>query len=364
MKTALTTKELGLGLAVAPVDVTASGASLAGLSRVYHQDLASESLSFIFQKALELGKAPRMKSATGFPMIDLDAVSDVGEVFKHDSGSRFNIPDNRSGDNVVAIPSETLFAPSEASKVSLGTLRTIGLESTSEAKDSFDNFLHVFIAMKAVVGANGRASHSQIHADSFTIGNELDIWQASNYVKIEPIFAVNEVSRSRRATHRVPSIVGKCESNPHSTLRSSQVYNTFFPIQSEGMQVVARRAEYRLGTRSPAALPLSGDCRLHCFGGFLPSLNVQVRHKIGQSILTIAVCQAMKCVGVAVTLFPPHFTDSVERLGELLHCFMQSVSLFLGRLEQHSNRSIHIWIIPYTNESLQIKEVVAHSSAT
>jgi hypothetical protein len=54
----------------------------------------------------------------------------------------------------------------------------------------------------------------------------------------------------------------------------------------------------------------------------------------------------MKCIGVAVVLLPSSTAYSVERFGELLHCFMQSVSLFFRRFKRYANRSIHIDIIP------------------
>ena len=202
MKTAFTTQELGLGLTIAPVDETASATSLAGLAWVNQYNLTSESLRLILKETSELKETPRVQPAAGFPMIDLNPIPDVRKVLKHDSSTCIHIPDNRSGNNVVAIPTETLFASSKASEMPFGRLRTFGLQVTSETKYLFDNFLHVFIAMKAVIGTNGWSGHSQIHANSLTVGNKLNIGQTNNNMKVEPTLAVNQVSCSGRATHR------------------------------------------------------------------------------------------------------------------------------------------------------------------
>jgi hypothetical protein len=106
-----------------------------------------------------------MQPSAGFPVIDLNPVPDIREVLKHDSSTCIHILDNRGGDNVVAIPSESLLTTSKASKMSLGTLRTVGLQCTPKTKYFIHNFLHVPVAMKAVVGTHGRTSHSQVHAD-------------------------------------------------------------------------------------------------------------------------------------------------------------------------------------------------------
>ena len=357
MKTALATEELGLGLTVAPVGVAAPVTSLRGVPGVYGDDLAASGLRLVLKEFSKLSEAPRMKSAAGFPMIDLNLVPNVSEVLQHDSRTGLNAIKDRGRQNVVAIPSEALFTPSEASKMPFGRLRTFGLQVTSEAKYLFDNFLHMLITMKTIVGANGWSDNSQVYTDSLTIGNKFNIGQSNYSVKIESPFAIDKVGGSRRATHSILGILRKPERNLDSTINRSQVHDTLSPIQREGVQVITRGAKHRLGASCSQSLLLSGNRRLYRFGSFLSGLNMQVRYEIRQSILTITVRQAMKSIGVAVMLFPSNTADSIERLGELLHCFMQCISLFLRRLEQYTNRSIHNDIIPYTNQILQCKEV-------
>ena len=172
MKTTLTAQELGLRPAVAPINESASGTSLAGLTGVDKYNLTPFSFCLVLKESPELQKRPRVQSAAGFPVIDLNPVTNVREVLKHDSSTCINIPDNRGGNNVVTIPSESLFTSSKASKMPLGTLRTVGLQFTSETKYPFDNFLHVPVTVEAVIGTHGRSGYSQIHADGFSVGDK------------------------------------------------------------------------------------------------------------------------------------------------------------------------------------------------
>ena len=134
MKTALATKEIGLRPAIAPVGVAAPVTSLRGMPGVNGDDLAAKSFSFILQEFLELGEAPGVKPSFSLSPGCLHSLPDVSEVFYNDSCAWLNAVEDRGGQNVVAIPSEALLTPSEASKVPSGRLRPIGLQSTSEAK--------------------------------------------------------------------------------------------------------------------------------------------------------------------------------------------------------------------------------------
>lgn len=156
MKTALATKELGLGLAVAPVGVATPVTSLRGMPGVHSDDLATEGLCLVFKEALELGEAPGMKPTLGFSTRGFGAAPDVGEVFHNNSRTGLNAVEDRGRQHVVAIPSEALFTPSEASKVPSGRLSTFGLQSTSEAEYSLDDFFHMSVAVKTVIRSNGR----------------------------------------------------------------------------------------------------------------------------------------------------------------------------------------------------------------
>ncbi len=356
MKTALATKELGLRLTVASVGEAAYRATLRCVPWVYRYNLAAEGFGLILKESLQLSETPRVKSAAGFSMIDLDMVPDIREVLNHDSGTRFNAVQDRLGNNVVAIPSEALFTLSEASKVPLGRLRTVGLQCTSETKDTFDDFLHVPIAMKAVIGANGRTGNAEVNAESLAVRSKDDVRKAYNDVEVEPSLAINKVSRSCFSTDRILSIVWKSKENLCSTTGGGQANNAFVPVDLESVRVVPGRTEKRLWTRDPLPSLSTCDCGLHCLSSLLSCLNMQVGHEGWQDSLAISVCQTMKRISIAIVLLPAYIADRVERLGELLHRFMQGFLLFRRSLEQDSNCSIHTWIITYTSEILQIRK--------
>ena len=355
MKTAFATKELGLGLTVTPVGVAALVAPLRGMPGVHGNDLAAGSLRFVLKEALELGEAPGVEPSFGFPTRSFDATPDVGEVFHDDSRTGLDAVKNRGRQHVVAIPSEALFTPSEASKVPFSTLSTLGLQNTSETKDSLDNFLHMPVTVKTVVRSNGRPGNPQVDADGLAITDKSDIGQADDGVKIELPFMIDEIGGSRSVANRVLGILGKGKHYPGSAAGSGQVHDSFFPVYLEGVQVVPGRTHCGLRATYPAPLLHPGNSRPHSLAGFLTGLNVQVGDEVGQSILATAVGQAVKRVGVTGSLLPARTADSVKRVSKLLNCLMQGFNLFFTWLKPYSHRPIHIQSIPYATRILQIR---------
>ena len=354
MKTALAAEELRLRRTIAPVGVATSVASLRGVSRVYRDNLAAEGLSLILKESLELGEAPRVKSTLRFSTSRLDSSPDVGEVFHHDSGSRLNAFEDLRGKHVVAIPSESLFTSSEASKAPFGGLSAFGLQITLEAKGTLDYFFHVPVTMKAVVRADSRASDTKVHTDSFTVTYKRDTRQTNHDMEPETSLAVDNVSRCRRATDCILGIFREFEGYFHSATCCRHTDNAFVPVYFEGVQVIPRLAENRLRTRCLSTFFNPGLCRLQSLRCFPYCLHVQVRDKLRKSSLARAVGKSVQVIGISIPLFPSNATNAIKRLGKLLHRFMQSISLFLCRLERYANRSIHKYIIPYPKETLQV----------
>jgi len=354
MKTALTTDEVRLRLTVAPVGKTAYRASLAGMPGVNGYDLDTESLSLILKKPLELGKAPRVKPSFGFAPPCLDSSADIGEVFNHDSSASGYAFQEGSREKVVAIPSEALFTPSEASKVSQGTLRAVGLECLSQAESPFGDFLPVAASVKVVIRTNGRASHAEVYPDSLPVRSERNIGQFNDNMQVKPPLAVYQVGGGYGRADSIISIFWQGEGDVLPTGNSGKVDGIGLPIHFERVQIVAWRAIDRLGVSDPESFLSLGYSRLNRLGSLLASLNMQVRDKSGISLFAISVSQSMKCVGIAITLFPTCAADRIKRLGKLLNRLIQSFSLFWSRIKSHSYCSIHTNIIPYFSESLQI----------
>jgi len=355
LETALATKKLRLAPTVAPIGVAAAIASLGSMPGVYSDDLAADSFGLILKESLELGKTPGMESSFSFPARGFDATPYVGEVFHNNSRTGLNAINDRPRQNMVAIPSEALFTPSKAPKVSFSTLRTFGLQRTSEAKYSLDNFFHMLVTVEPVVRGDGRSGNSQVDADSLSIIGEDNSRQTEDNVEEETTFSMNKVSSGRGATIRILGIFGKAKYYLGSALGRGQVNNTIVPVYPEGMQIISRRTTGRLGTAHLIPLFHSGDCRPHNFAGFLPSLDMQVRDESRLGILASAISQVMKRVGITCSLLPTCAADDVKRLGKLLACLIKGFNLFLGRLELYPNCSIHLFIIPYISKYLQVK---------
>jgi hypothetical protein len=365
LKTALATEKLGLRLTVASVGVATPVAPLRGMPGVYSHNLAAKSFGFILQKSLELGEAPRVKPPFGLSSGCFHSFSDVGEVFHNDSSAGFNAVKDRGGDNVVAIPSEALFTPSEASKVPFSRLRTIGLQSTSETKYTFNDFFHMPVAVKAVVRSDSRSGNPQVNADSLAIRDESDIRQVNHDVQIKLTPSTKQVSSSSKFTDSIAGIPGHSNGDFHSALCGRQAYLAAIPIHLESVKVISRWAKSRLRTTRFSAMLQSGYRRFYSFGCFLASLDVQVRHKVGVGLFTISISKAVKCIGIAILSFPAYLADPVKCSGKLSYRVRESSGLLTGRKQFNTNRSVHASIIPYILRIMQIldrREVCRNSS--
>jgi hypothetical protein len=366
LKTAFATKELRLRLAIAPVSVAASVAPLRSFSRVYSDNLATNSLSFVFKEALESSEAPRVKPTLGFPTRGFALGPDVSEIFHNDSCSWLNAVKDRSGDNVVTILSESKFSTSEASKMPLGRLSALGLQSTLEAQVSFGYFCHMPIPMKSVIGSHSRAGNSEVNSNSLPIRNKLNVRDTDYDVKTKPVLLFNKVSRCRRATNRIFGILRKFERYLHPSTCCRHADNAFIPVHFERMQVISGRAISRLRAGYLTPLLYQYVCGLQRFGGFSYCLYVQVGDKVGKFCLARMISKAMQVVGIGFTLLPANATDVIKRLRKLLNCLAQSISLFWRSQKSNPDCSVHTYIIPHLEKILQLfrKEVCCDSSAT
>jgi hypothetical protein len=353
LETTLTANKRGLGPAVVTGYVSTSTASLAGLAGVNHNDLTSGRFSLVLNKALKLSKAPRMESAAGFPVIDLESVSDIRKVLQHDSGTRFNIPDNRGGDNVVTIPSEALFTPSEASKMSFGRLRTIGLKITFKAKDTFDYFLLMAGTMKAVIRRNGWMSNSQINADSLAVGNKFNIGQLNDNMKVEFALAVDKVSGGSFTVGSIGSVSRQTKSDLHSTAGGRHTDESLIPVNLEGFEIVFWGTKLRLWGGNLSTLFLKRQSRFNRLGSLLPSLYMQIRNQLRQEVFAVMVGKFMQGVGITGSLFVSYFANDIECLSKLFYCLMQGLRLIVRWFKLNLYRSIHNYIIPYNQKKLQ-----------
>ena len=352
MKTAFAAQKLGLRGAVTTIDEAAFATSLRGVPRINSDNLAAEGLSLVFEESLESCKAPRVKPALGFPTRGFTPSSDISEIFHNYSGSGLNAFEDRRGYNVVAIPSEALFAPSKASKMTLGGLRAVGLKATFEEKVSLTDFCHVPITMKAVVGANSRSGNAEVNTDSLAVRDKLYIGQLNDYMKEKIPFAINKIGGCRRAIRRILIIIGKDKGYLQSTARCSHTDDALIPINLKSMQVISGRTESRLRAGYVVTLLERSFSRLQCLGCFSYCLYMQVRDQMGQSSLTGAISKSMQVIRVCIAFLPTNATDTIEGFGKLPHRFMQGVRLFGRRLQYYRCCPIHEIIIPYHKENL------------
>lgn len=355
MKTTLTADKVRLGLAVAPIGKTTYRASLAGMSGVNSDNLDTESLSLVIKEPLELGKAPGVKPSFGFTPPCPDSGADVSEVFNHDSSAGGDAFQNRSRENVVAIPSEALLTPSEVSKVPFSTLRPIGLQSLSQAETPFDDFLPVAVSVKAIIRANGWSGDAEVNPDRLPIRDKGHIGKFDNDMQIKSSLTKYQVGGGSRRADSIVSVIRKGEGYMLPADSGRKVDSFRFPVNLEGVQVISRRTHHRLWAESLKPLLRPGYSRPNRLRSLLASLNVQVRDKSGISHFAVSVSQAVQGIGIAIPLVPAYFADGIKRVRELGNRILQGFNLLAARIKPDLYRSIHTDTLPYASHNLQIQ---------
>jgi hypothetical protein len=353
LEEALTTTELRLRLPVAPVDIATPTAPLRGVARVDGRNATTNGFSLVFKEASQLCEAPRVESTFGFSAPGFASSSYVREILDNDCCSGFDISNDGARYNVVAIPSKTLFASSKASKMPLGRLRTVVLQCTFEANGSLDDFIPVAFAVESVIGSNGRAGNAQIDSERRAFLDKLNAGEFDSDMQIESALTANEIGCGGRKADGVPGTPRNIEWNLESARSCGHRDNALIPVGFERMLVISRSTRQRMWTTYFVPLLLMGYRRLRGFCRPLPSLYMEIRNKIRQGILAIAVGQSVKRVGVAGVLFPPHAADRIERFRELAYRFQECLALLRGGVESQPDRSVHEDIIPYKPEQLQ-----------
>jgi len=353
MKTTTTAEKIRLRAAVAPVGEATNAASLASVPRIYSNHLTAKGLSLILKESLELGEAPGVKPSLGFPTPCLNPAADVGEVFNHNSSADLNVVEYRGRENVIAIPSEASFSPSEASKMPLGGLGAVGLQCASKAEVPFGHFFHVPVAMKSVIGGHGRANNAEVYPDSLPVTDEGDIRQFNNDVKVKLSFSIDEVGGSYWLANHIPGIFRNLKRYLYSATCCRHANDYLIPVDLECVKVVTRRAGIRLRARHFTPFSYQRIRRFQGLGGLPYCLYMQIRDKLRERRLASTVGKVMQIVGISLALFPTCTADSVKRLSELLNCFFKGTSLLISGQQSDLNGSIHADIIPYTLENMQ-----------
>src|SRR6266511_779948 len=121
--------------------------------------------------ALRLGLAPRLR-----------ALPNVLEVFQYDRRSWLHRPNDLLGEHMIAVTAEAGLLVAYATQVAFGRPAALLLQRPFEVKQPPLSRLPRLLAQEVVLGCDGGASESQIHADDLLGGGNLRGWRAHHHM--------------------------------------------------------------------------------------------------------------------------------------------------------------------------------------
>lgn len=278
---------------------------LGGMSRINPFDSNPTFLGFVEREAVELGKRPTVQLAlVGYILVPLATahpgrVSHIGEVLKDDGTASRDVLDDAFGENMIAIPVESLLLLAQLLQVSLGRLCSFGLQLATEAKIPAVNLFPVLASQELAHAGDSRAIQPQVYPDDFLslgddrLRNRDDDMQPPCATAVDEIGCGNLVACQLRTERRY----GEGDRQFASTTRESD--RLHIPVQTVGMNIVADRTErtlwyldrLKLRNRLTTLLRLGNLLLVVCCVSFLPregalkrlsgfdaGLNEQVAH--------------------------------------------------------------------------------------
>lgn len=164
METTTLTAKLGLALAIAIIDVTATRASLAGVPRVHIFDGDTTTCRLVSEELLELEEVPLVELRPHL-LAKLAPVPNPAEVFEDDRATGLEGTDDLLRDDVIHVGSEPSLLARNLRKVPLSRTCLRFLQLASQARISVTDTLDRPAAVELVGGCHGDLLDAPVHAD-------------------------------------------------------------------------------------------------------------------------------------------------------------------------------------------------------
>lgn len=330
-ETALPTFEQGLRLAIGAVLMSTAGACLTGVSRINERHLRAFGLGLVGDKASQLGKTPAVQPTLLTAFSASDTLANVLEVLQDNGAARRHSINNPLTQNMITVPAEPGLLATEDLQAAFATFGPFGLQVTFPAKQAVLDFFPVALSEKLLVAGDGWAVDAKINANRGVVG--FDYWRRrlDNGVQKESSVPLDQISRANPARCRPSENIRQGKGHCNPPCRGGKPDGSVRPVQAKRVDVVAGRAECRMGARRLAFLPVAREGRLQRLCRLDSCLDVQITDKIGQAALQRSVSKVVQGHTVLLIELPTNGTNSVKRLGKLPRCLKQDTSLLGGR---------------------------------
>ena len=348
----------------------------AGLARVAWVDshnLNPAFLRFVADEAVQLGKAPTVQAAFGLALLafarsQLRGLPNIGEVFQDDGAASMGMLNDAFGEDMIAIPVESLLPLAQLFQVPLCGLCSFGLQLASEAEVAPIHFFPMTASEKLFLGGDSRSVQAQIDADHFFDFGNWRLRHRDDDMQPERAPLLKQISHTDRSSCVLDAIGRDGKGYTLLACDGREADRVCGPIEGRGMRIIANRTGltlravdrledwYRLASLLCFGhlfrivllmFLLPGESTLQGFGRLHPSLNEQVTHQSWTRGFGLIVGAVVQAYAVLFLPLPAIGADGIEGRGELLKCLLEGWGLFWCGMQLYSYGSVHTTHIPY-----------------
>ncbi len=354
------------------------------MARVNLDHANTTSLSFIGDKAEELGKAPRVHTALPRTFTMGDTLSDVRQVLKHDGTAGGSMPNDAFRKHVVMVASLPKQLTRKLFQVPFSRFGAFFLKLAPDTEDTAFLLFPVPLTEEVASAGDCRSIETEINPKHLLRGRNGR--SRDGYSDMEKVvsFAETQVSRTDLATDVLSGVLGDGEPYLKTACYRCQASGHRLPLDPRGPLVIADRSGLRLGTtnwfecgRRFSAFP--GFCyQLGITGGMLllprerrfhglrrldTSGTNQLSRQIGKLSTQGIVRLLMQLNTVATPGRKALVGDSVKAGCMLFKRCLEASRLIGCGLELCDNRSIHTEGISYMSSFCKYKKGEARSAS-
>src|SRR5258706_2138749 len=290
MKSTLPTDEYALRTAVGAGRMPTAATCLRGMSRIDRDHRTTPFLGLVLDFGFETQKRPAMHAAFGLPLFGgtlalPGPLADVVKVFQHDRITRAGAGHDLLTQDVISILPKPRPSAFELSQMPFGRLGAFLLQRADLPKiSSFDRF-PAPLSQEVIVRCDRRSIEAQVH--TYDLIGWLDFWRRNSNDDVQPprtIF-LDEISRIERMTHVFRRIVQHSKADCLPPDRRAHLHRAAVPIDTVGVDVVARWAGVRVWLADlpidvlTRILPAHSERALNRFGCLDARLYVQIAHQ-------------------------------------------------------------------------------------
>jgi len=291
------------------------------------------------------------------PSSHVGGVSNIGEIFEHESAARSDVLHNAFGENVVTIPVESLLLLAQLFQVTFSRLCSFGLQFAAETKRAAVYFFPVASAEEVTLRSDSRMVDAQINTYYVTGLDYPGFRNADNDMQPELSLPVTQISRGDRIANVFGTVVRHSKGESETSRTSRESYLLLLPTERVGLFIIPNwtglrlRHLDRLEDRNRFSLLLGfgdllwvsclflgfpGQGGLHCLGRLDTGLDEQVGDQARTSCFGLIVGGMMQLHAILFVMLPTKGAHRIESHSELPQRLFERLSLLWCGMQLYS----------------------------